>query len=962
MPETINPTTGERHVLQNGQWVSMGTAPASGSATVARTPLPAFIPAAPNPRLQRAEARADEDQAMQREAAARADAAAARAAATADRVAGTQAASEQRQSAADARASEKMDWARQDREAAGGRGGAKATEAQTKSAQFLGRMMLAEREFQSVDPESRDPRNVVGQAFRDWAPGLENVFNSDGRQRADQSVENFIAASLRQESGAAIGKDEFARQYAIFFPQPGDGSEVLEQKARARAQAIEGFKAAAGPLADAAIQTVTGVAAPARNGVFDPETQVIGEAGLEQGDGSFRGKSTDKHYQTVPEVYGFGAEAYFDDNGLVYSRRPGVEGESKIYDPTGRTLADDYDPSMIDAGVRSAADTLTFGVADKLAAGGDAVLGALSGDGSFSELYGVERARQKATTDKAWDYAPVSSVAGAVAGSIAPANALGRLAAGTRIGTTPFRAAVAGDATYGAAYGVGSSDSLAEVPGNALAGGAVGGAGSAGIRRLTEVGAPVVGNALARLGRNPSAKGQGVARAAQAEGVSILPADVAGPGIRRATAATAQMPLGARPIIKGSQETARTFDEATTRVANDMGTSLDDVDLGDTVRRGAERFSDRTSATGGRLYDRAERMSRGVKIKSQGAAAEFTSLLDEFGEAGGTNKALVDELTRIAGDVFDAETGALKPQSVRALQDIRSNLRTMARNPDLRGTRATYAAGRLEQALTADIEGGLTSAGRTNAVGALRKADDYWKQRVEHIDEVLQPLLGKNRSGEDVAKAVSSLVEGKGGGVARLRGVTQSMTPEEAGNFRATLVDGLGKPGPGGRGAEGEGFSPNLFLTNWNKMTPPAKAVLFPEGAHRTSLNNLATVAAGVKDSGRFANSSQTGGVMGWLTTMGSASLDLKTLGGYSAMQAVMGKALASPKLVTILTKPARTATQRAERVVELGRLSARYPALAEPADTLARALQASPTRAAAEGGEEQNGGQPPPQ
>lgn len=940
---------------------------AGGTATVAPAGPPAFIPAAPNPRLQRADARAEAGELR------------------AQQDQGIQIQQITRGIERDAESDRRWDAtnARQDRiEARANQPKFKPFVRQQDYETRVGSLMEHQRLLSSFN----DDFSGTGAGMESFAQGYVSSVGTPGQRdwwAGFNALDNQVRNGL---FGASLTPGEKAAYEATSVTQGMDATEIRKNVGRrtailqaamqrqTRFQLAHGtdpaeIEALAGSLygdlsgQDATEQPAIGPQPDATATLLDggsPTAPPIDPNAPKQGDvlddgSTYGGSVGGELYKPLPESAGMGAGLVYAEDGTVYRDVNGT------YEKAG-TLGSDVKTDAAGRFMLGASDSLTGGSLDEIGSGADAVAGALSGDGSFSDLYGVNLAKNRAVQRQAQSDSSGEYGLGQVLGAALPAGALGRVAAGTRVGTTAFRAGVAGDAAYGAIYGAGSGESAGGRAGNALAGLGLGAAGSAGIRRLTEVAAPVVGNALARLGRNPSAEGQAVARAAASENVSIMPADVAGPGIRRATAAAAQMPLGARPIIQGAKRTADTFDAATSRVANDMGTPLDDVDLGDTVRRGAERFSDRTSATGGRLYERADRMARGVKIRAQGSVAEFTSLLDEFGQAGGTNKALVDELTRIGGDVFDAQTGTLKPQSLSALQDIRSNLRTMARNPDLRGTRATYAAGRLEKALTTDIEGGLTAAGRTNAVGALRKADGYWQQRVEHIDEVLQPLLGKGRSGEDVAKAVSSLVQGRGGGVARLRGVMNSMTPDEAGNFKSTVVDGLGKPGPGARGADGEGFSVATFLTNWNKMTPRAKAALFGAGEHRASLDNLATVAAGVKDSSRFANSSQTGGVMGWLTTLGSAAADLKTLGGYSLSQAMLGKALASPKLVTILTKPARTATQRAERVVELGRLSARYPALTEPADALSRALQSSPTRAAAEGGQEQNGRQPPPQ
>ena len=48
---------------------------------------------------------------------------------------------------------------------------------------------------------------------------------------------------MRKESGAAIAKDEFTREYQKYFAQPGDSPEILQQKASARQTALAGLRA-----------------------------------------------------------------------------------------------------------------------------------------------------------------------------------------------------------------------------------------------------------------------------------------------------------------------------------------------------------------------------------------------------------------------------------------------------------------------------------------------------------------------------------------------------------------------------------------------------------------------------------------------------------------------------------------------------------------------------------------------
>ena len=74
-----------------------------------------------------------------------------------------------------------------------------------------------------------------------------NYLVSENFQLAEQAQRDFINASLRRESGAAIAPSEFESARRQYFPQPGDSPAVLAQKARNRATQIEGIRAAAGP-------------------------------------------------------------------------------------------------------------------------------------------------------------------------------------------------------------------------------------------------------------------------------------------------------------------------------------------------------------------------------------------------------------------------------------------------------------------------------------------------------------------------------------------------------------------------------------------------------------------------------------------------------------------------------------------------------------------------------------------
>ena len=76
---------------------------------------------------------------------------------------------------------------------------------------------------------------------------IANSYASKEAQMRDQAERDFVNAVLRQESGAAINKDEFENARRQYFPRVGDGPEVIKQKENNRKTAIDAFKISAGP-------------------------------------------------------------------------------------------------------------------------------------------------------------------------------------------------------------------------------------------------------------------------------------------------------------------------------------------------------------------------------------------------------------------------------------------------------------------------------------------------------------------------------------------------------------------------------------------------------------------------------------------------------------------------------------------------------------------------------------------
>lgn len=130
---------------------------------------------------------------------------------------------------------------------------------QGKNTGFLLRAQDSDKIITKFEDEGTSTWN---KAMSGLPGGLGNHAISSEAQQLGQAKRDFINAVLRQESGAVISPEEFANAEQQYFPQPGDGPEVIAQKRANRENAIAGFRIRSGPgsgVADRAQQPQGGV-------------------------------------------------------------------------------------------------------------------------------------------------------------------------------------------------------------------------------------------------------------------------------------------------------------------------------------------------------------------------------------------------------------------------------------------------------------------------------------------------------------------------------------------------------------------------------------------------------------------------------------------------------------------------------------------------------------------------------
>lgn len=786
----------------------------------------------------------------------------------------------------------------------------KAAEGAKAAAGFYRRALNAHQGYgEGVAPRAPIVDDIV-EALPD---SLERGFSSDQRKNADTYAAEFIAATLRKESGAAISPQEFQSQYARYFPQPGDGPEQMQIKRQLREQALEAIRDQAGNLVDAPTTPVTLTDEQAREelrqrvargdkaadtiswllSIQRPPTQeqidaiIANEGNRNPKVGEYEGEHP--YWRSFKVGLGGVAEGVGDVLGLVSD--PFVAGVNAA---TGSNLTPDLGTNLRELFGLPAPESNQELLVSAVNRGGTAALsGAGLARGIASGVTGVAQ------------------------------NALGRFA------SAPLTDMAAGSSAAASAE---LARQAGAPPAVQLGAGLVGGAASL----------PVAGRVNALMGAPPRPVSQ-LAQAGQAEGVTVNRAMLDPRVQNRVTGVEATMAGG--PMVRGAMNRVGSQIEERVQALGQGGQALDESVAGQTVQTAAKRFIETSGREAKRLYDRAEQASAGVKVAPVKSNAILDEMIGRLSETANTNSAEIAFLQGLKGDFS-------KSLSVGALRDIRTTLRKKIAKGELTFGQNEARVLEIMDAAADDIASGLAAAGKRGAAAMFKRADEQYAQRMDFIKNTIQRVVGKRDANLPPEKVFSNLKamaspKGDAAGLARMM---RSMDPDEQVDIAATFADALGKNGKGE-------FSTAHFLSQVEKLPRSARVNVFgPQGAR--SIDNLVVLAKEhARVTGGF-NSSRTGvandyrswlanlvfgGGTGLVTESGLAALGAAA-GGMavkSGRDVVNARLLMSPNVQKWLRSAPRSTDPKAinSHFDRLKALATREPAISEEINQLGQAI-----------------------
>jgi hypothetical protein len=390
------------------------------------------------------------------------------------------------------------------------------------------------------------------------------------------------------------------------------------------------------------------------------------------------------------------------------------------------------------------------------------------------------------------------------------------------------------------------------------------------------------------------------------------------PAIQTAESVLAKTPGAAGVMAGAANRQGEQVANRASELAQNLSPGADSGKAGQAIIQGVSGpggFVENFKKSANALYNKLDQyVPAGKPIDVSNAQKALADINSGIAGAPQTSALLQNPKLKQIGDALsaDAVNGQLPYDAVKR---IRSAIGDQLNDFQLTSDVPRAQLKQVYAGLSNDMENAAKAAG-PQAQKALSDANDFYKQGQQRID-LLQRVVDKNGGPEAV---FNSAMAGTKEGNTTIGNVMSSLGPQEQKVVSAAVLNRLGKANPGQQTAEGDAFSLNTFLTNWNKLSDGAKQTLF--GGYgkdfAQNMDSIAKVASNVRQGSQYlANPSGTSGAAAHI---GALSAFLGTLfsghpAGAAAIAGAAGTAnlgarlLTNPTFVKFLATKANTPT-----------------------------------------------------
>lgn len=454
-----------------------------------------------------------------------------------------------------------------------------------------------------------------------------------------------------------------------------------------------------------------------------------------------------------------------------------------------------------------------------------------------------------------------------------------------------------------------------------------------------------------------------VARTVQAfERLGIVPtSDMVGSGTTKILfRGLEQSPLGGGWIVSAARKVVEDAGQAADNIEAQIGRSLTPQGAGQVIRESASNrmavFRDQEEL----LYESAFRgIGPQTPVVPTQVATMRQAMEAEIRQAPESLEPVLGPAIRLLASMEADAVAAGGGIPFEALRTIRTSVGKRIEMSDIPGS-TTLQNAALKRAYGAITEDMSAAAQASNPAAArqLQVADRYVRSFIGTTQETLAKVQRFETDERAFDFAMSAAKDG-GTALGRLR---RSFSADQWDTVASSVFHQLGLARAGAQDASGDVFSPSVFLTNWTKLAPEAKAALFGGQRYagvRAALDDLATVAESVKTSESFRNHSGTGktvflaNAFAALST-GTSGMIMQSPGQLTASAISTVTPIAAARLLSsekfvrwLASPPAAGARSYPAHFARLAEITAQDPSLQEAVGEFVRTMAGRPQKPA---------------
>lgn len=536
--------------------------------------------------------------------------------------------------------------------------------------------------------------------------------------------------------------------------------------------------------------------------------------------------------------------------------------------------------------------------------------GAATKDIDIGDLYKEARTNERAKLEQARQQYPVQSFAGQIFSDVGPA---GRLLKGVGLAGEGFSRAVGGGAYLGGTSGLGETEDLDNVPQSltdvaegTFGGGIVGGSVQQLLPGAISTAKKVVNapRALFQKVIGVTPKSQETIKAFEEAGVSPTLANVT----QGQTTKTFQNLLGNFPGSRGEIEkaTQRQVDQIAKQIAGITKSEGGTIqEAGKIIKEGAINAKQTLERKIKSNYDQLDKFipteivggqARQSKIPTTNLREAFKdeSVADSLVNNKQTSEVLKNYQRRL--DSFGDEAGNMPYSNIKSLRStIGRKMQTALMDGD-----ETSSLKKLYGALSEDMKAAVIDKGGEKGLQAFNKANNAFGRYQDALESKINPLI----KAKTPSKVYNLVLSGTKQGGTDARRIMKVLDPQQGDFVRGTIAREMGLANEGLQDAKRGVFSPNKFLTEYNKMQKIGTEKDLFTTAQNESLKNLNKAIESIKETSKARQSSNNLPYLTWLGLLSGTSFSHPAAALGSVVGAkITAKMMMNPGVVNWLAK-----------------------------------------------------------